>query len=653
MAKQLVGPIERHVEKGVLAVAGLLLIGVIARYLVTTPNQLEIQGESVTPASIDGKVGAKAADVARRLREAELPIEPVEPVLPAFEAAVDPYDEELAVAMELPRVAPLHPAVPNVGPQGPAPGMKVTLVPPEPLPQPIVETGRSIIPFTRLVGNEYMEFAETVAWATVSASFDRRKQVQAHQQQYARGRDQVLIVGTELQRRAQRADGSWSDADWESVRTLMEIPTPPPIELRQDDDHVYATADSVDAMERYRVAISEPDKRRERLRPLFPVINKGDTWHVPLWPDIPMADLRRMDDEVLNPNQPPAPVPICLYADCAGGDGGGGLTPGGAKEEPTGQDLISQLFAEGQKYYDEGKKALDEPGKWPNTNDAINAYNKWAEIVLSREASAADKARAKGLTAKAEQLQRDMNRKIERMRLEQAQGGGKSPDEGEEAPVAAARQFMPAQQVWAHDFRPGSLVGGKTYQYRMRVLLYNPYVAQPERLADPDDAKRVLLAGDWSPPSEPVFIEPIVQFFLTSSKEDRGEVSFEMYRWFDGVWVRDRAEAKVGDWVACSSRQPVPWWEGGQLTVDRPIVDFDAGMMVIDIDFHYPCRDRRRAGRDGIRLDRDAETTAVTLVDAEGNVHELVLAVDKDSPQRKNVKAKVWKPPRTTTTTKP
>ena len=40
MAKQLVNPLERHVEKAVVGVAGVILIGVIAQYVVSSPNRL-------------------------------------------------------------------------------------------------------------------------------------------------------------------------------------------------------------------------------------------------------------------------------------------------------------------------------------------------------------------------------------------------------------------------------------------------------------------------------------------------------------------------------------------------------------------------------------------------------------------------------------
>ena len=91
MAKQLVGPVERHLEKAVLGVAGILLLGAIGGYLVTSPNQLEVGGETVSPKTIDAKVVRKATDVRRRIETAR-PTEPeFEPLYDVFEQELDPF----------------------------------------------------------------------------------------------------------------------------------------------------------------------------------------------------------------------------------------------------------------------------------------------------------------------------------------------------------------------------------------------------------------------------------------------------------------------------------------------------------------------------------------------------------------------------------
>ena len=76
MAKQLVSPVERHVEKAVLGITAILLIGVVAKFFVTSPNQLVIDGVSVTPATIDEKIALTAEAVRLRIRNAEPTVDP-------------------------------------------------------------------------------------------------------------------------------------------------------------------------------------------------------------------------------------------------------------------------------------------------------------------------------------------------------------------------------------------------------------------------------------------------------------------------------------------------------------------------------------------------------------------------------------------------
>ena len=40
MAKQAVSPVERHLEKGVLGLALLVLAGVVVKFLITSPNNI-------------------------------------------------------------------------------------------------------------------------------------------------------------------------------------------------------------------------------------------------------------------------------------------------------------------------------------------------------------------------------------------------------------------------------------------------------------------------------------------------------------------------------------------------------------------------------------------------------------------------------------
>ena len=91
MAKQLVSPIERHIEKVVVGIAAILLLGVIAKYLVTSPNQMEVDGVTVWPGTIDQKVTDKGSDVRRRIQNAQPADNPLEKIYPDFVAQLDPF----------------------------------------------------------------------------------------------------------------------------------------------------------------------------------------------------------------------------------------------------------------------------------------------------------------------------------------------------------------------------------------------------------------------------------------------------------------------------------------------------------------------------------------------------------------------------------
>ena len=631
MAKQLVGPLERHAEKIVLGIAGLVLIAVIARFLVTTPNQLELGGDTVTPRTIDAKVADLARDKLARLRQHEVDPEEIDPLLPVFEQTVDPFTN-FALARELPEVAPLHPEVPVVGYRGGALD-QLELPTPVAMNKPVVTTGRSTLQLAvrNQEGNVETYIDRPVAWATVAAAFDRFRQYQQHKQVYQPGKEEVVIAGTELQRRRQRPDGSWSDEDWETIATYYHEAAPPKvpkIKLERDGDRIFTSRITVTDVENYLDTLKVPETRHELARPQFPFVVNGSTWQMPRPEGVSLMDVRKQDDELIYPNELPAVVPPCLYLECSGEK-----TAVESAKELTPREQIDAIFKRGQDAYDKAKKNMD------STEGAIQAFNAWAEILTSPHASPTDKKRAKQLTEAASQLQRDIERKLERERRK----GPSQPGTPAEPTAGPKRQLLPTQLLWSHDVAPGSLRDGATYQYRIRALVYNQYAASPRKLKRPEDATTVLLAGAWSEPSDPVYIEPATRFFITNAKEARNEVKVEFYQWFEGVWVEGKTDLSVGDRLSHRERAEIPLKDGEPWQVDRPLVDFVADAVVLDIEFGHSQRDRKRSGR-GVKLDRMTETTTVTFVDSEGNVSERTVEADKSDPERKVVKERIWKP---------
>ncbi len=112
MAKQAVGTIERHLEKGILGVAVLVLFVAVGKFLIISPNKVELVGaDTVTPGTVDDKV-AEGAEAVRRTIAAAKPVQkPVESAAPEFDKRLDPY-QFASLPLDLPRGVAFQPPVP-------------------------------------------------------------------------------------------------------------------------------------------------------------------------------------------------------------------------------------------------------------------------------------------------------------------------------------------------------------------------------------------------------------------------------------------------------------------------------------------------------------------------------------------------------------
>src|SRR5262245_40079326 len=139
MAKQLVNPFERHVEKIVLAIAALLLIGVMVKFVFSSPNVLQLGQETATPGTVDGRLAQKANEILERIRSAKPPAVEHDPKFDDFVASLAPLKAEL-----LPVAAAIGPEVPIVDEPGVATG-RATLVAIPPAPKPLYTMGRNTL----------------------------------------------------------------------------------------------------------------------------------------------------------------------------------------------------------------------------------------------------------------------------------------------------------------------------------------------------------------------------------------------------------------------------------------------------------------------------------------------------------------------------
>ncbi len=136
--------------------------------------------------------------------------------------------------------------------------------------------------------------------------------------------------------------------------------------------------------------------------------------------------------------------------------------------------------------------------------------------------------------------------------------------------------------LWAIDFQAQP---GQTYRYRVRVGVVNPLFNKtnlPKEQLEEHQSKFLLFSNysDWT---KPVTIERLQHFFVIGGNRNPapGSVSFEVWKFHDGLWRNEEFRAAPGD--------PI----GGLRTVRAPgiepaDVDFYTGAVLVDADFEFP-----------------------------------------------------------------
>jgi len=616
MAKQLVNPIERHVEKVVVAISATALLGAAALFLISSPNKLELGDTVVTPSNIDVAVADHAEEIRATLRNHQPTSVVPQPLADEFIEATKQTPPSVFVA-----AAPIGPTVPLIDP----PITKVadfTLVKVIQPARPEVTSGRSTAIF------ETDPLYRPLDWATVSAVFDRKAQSELQKHTYGAANGVVYTTSPEIQRRAQRGDGTWSDDDWTSIASApAEAPLPiPTLVVIDGPNGPTISLEQKKRLERVLFELTNTEAQRNRLRPFFYELVNGDAWSFPILTSL--IDVLKQDDEVLYPDKAPSANPEDLY----------GLLDAGSDVGATSKELTptQQVAADMQR----AKEMLARAKKDKSKFDARAAGNLFFDIKGNAAANSSLRSEAKKLEAEAEELVTQLQR-MEMVRGGKPASGSPSAATGDKAPV---RQLLPTQQVWAHDAAEGSIEGGKTYQYQIRFRIYNLFAGEAGKFENPDDAKRILVASEWSPPSEPVSIEPWQAFFVTADDEAKKQVGCEFFRWFYGAWVKSRRHKfGVGELVSVTQRTTVPSLAnpGDSDSID---VDYNAAVSVLDVDFSRAYRERRKGSSPGgIRFAAQRDETAVVLVDSEGHLTERLIPRDKDHPAKKELGEKLYK----------
>jgi len=174
--------------------------------------------------------------------------------------------------------------------------------------------------------------------------------------------------------------------------------------------------------------------------------------------------------------------------------------------------------------------------------------------------------------------------------------GAAAPKEGTPAAAAPTLASKDELLVWGHDLE---VEPGKTYQYRCRVRVYNPFFARKNMLVEEQQdlglADRVALDSPVSPWSGEIRVSQSLRCFLTRATVgdgtgNLGSARFEVYRLVDGKWRISDVSVQPGERIGRPDAK-----NGG--------IDFTTDYYVIDVveDIAGAAKSEARPASGGVR----------------------------------------------------
>ncbi|MFG0329212.1 MAG: hypothetical protein ACF8PN_04865 [Phycisphaerales bacterium] len=608
--------IELHVEKIVLGVAGLIVVGLVARQLLTDPNAVTIDGRTVSPGEVDEVLEEKADRLKSNLDSGRrLEIEEVALVSDWFDRRLtDPVVDDRS------EVALVRPALLKVGNEDisvTGGGEYAAFVPPTPTDLVVTKHSYTLDPeivsetpdLAAMLPNEppydltaVHVMAEIDGTAIRDALMTPQQELRAIPSAWWEREMAMLDIVVERQKR--QSDGDWGDI--EIVQTIPgqvtfrdEFGDLRSTEVSEFISNVYAAGDQV-------------------YRPGFFRLSTGDEWSVkileeagPMDPEVEEAVLRmqrawarveraeesldrflRSQDRERDRNR---------EMERGGGEGRGGGTEGGGGEGAGGRGQDPDRSREDRAATVQGKLEDDLQAE-------RDLYNQMKDEVLALDPDFTDfpDADATELQRGGRGGERGLPGGEGREAPSEFTGEGGGPGlGGEGAPGLGGEGATPrgrgtgerggerggrrsaeptlfeqeSVKVWAHDI---NLDPGATYRYRLRVAMYNPFFGRGDRLSEGQRewADSVTIESEPTEWSEPVRITDQTQYFAIEGRyrdsiEDRS-ATFEVYTFTSGEYRVTTVTAKPGD--------PIGEIKTIRNDAGEPVaVDFATGAVLLDV----------------------------------------------------------------------
>ena len=567
---------EQHVEKFVLGLVGLVLLGALFLLVTESPNSAKVGSETLTPGEVNQRILAKASELDMRLQsnsESEVA------AFGAVEAAsadgfIARLDASVSPIGELEPIAPMLAGslLPDEVGESDNPYYQPRIAAQEfwgPVMQQIDTVSREQVNGIEGLASYFDSGSYDIVWTTPVIEIDLggiRAELQGQdlmatppQQRIPEKwtSDRPAILDVMFERQTRLADGSWSDpvevAAVPGLRSIREEIR----EINEDYEEGLTAKDRNDFMK----DLADPLVQQEVLQPdFYQTMNAGFSppslgSSMELDEDTGMVDV--VDPEEMRRRDQSREIQRRLRD----------RTSTLRRIEATLDELGGEMEEEDQTE-DRGRGGRGDRGRGgspPGGGDGgfggpgggMGGGGQGKKSGSSSQ-NEANKRRRIGLTKKANRLRDEISRlEVQLAELDPSAASMIEKIESSQVAKLVDVQSDGMALAWTHDL---DVEQGMTYRYRATVRILNPFFSKSRQLLDSQKSLDgdIYLSSAPSEWSDPITIDPPVQFFFTSATRGPasklGEAKVELYRYQDGKRRKDRVTITPGQLIGYNPR---------------------------------------------------------------------------------------------------
>lgn len=524
---------EKHVEKIVLGITGLVFFWFFVTRVLFSPVSIEYDNNKFSPADIDSHIEEQTVVLESKMnREAEPKEQPYDPKVDDFTNLLDSAISDIDTSFTLPqpivspgdRIGNRKYRIPSVG--------EVTNV--------AVEHIRTVayVPKIEIISEEDYKTQNSepndIDLVTVEAKFDISQLYENFNQSFAgehikeAWRDPCLarpiFAAVELQRQELLADGSWSN--WQVVPRSKIEPRRETFEIIEDINYLPAGGMKVrllqyDNME-VKIDLLQP--------PVYQIASAKEEWFPPLLHkkfveyqgELDVLERREAAAERRGGREDDRPRREIRTSAVASGIGEV-AGPGAGRSSSTRRSPIRSRA--------DRQEVREQPQKNRDISQTLEDINKEYEDILLANKTELDK----------------------------------------DKPLL----------FWAHD---DTIEPGKSYRYKIRLGVFNPIAGTNQfREQDQSSKNKVILWSKASDVTKVVNVPGTLYFFPRELQETAKAVTVQVSRYILGYWYSKDFTVKQGELIGrVSEYNATEEEESKKVTVPKE-VDYSTGAVLVDI----------------------------------------------------------------------